>query len=338
VYTATGANDLAATIAAGAVATGNITVGMVVYAAAAGAGTEVVYTAQTNVDTTAAGFAITFTDNAAVGSNATTFAAAAPTTDGVAAGNTADLDAGTITIAGVETIELSSNDTTTSVVSAVDENTLTVVADTATTINVSGAADLDLTTTAANLAILNAAEMTGNLTYTDAGATAGTIVTGGAGNDVLTAVGSNDVLNGGAGDDTLTGDDLSQLTGGAGADTFVMNLSSNSNSYSTITDLQAGDVIEFTGGNVVFSSAAQTLGSTASFDAYTNATVVALDAGANDAGWFQFGGNTYIVQSDDDVSNTVNFENGEDAIIQITGLVDLSSASYNLSNGTLEIA
>jgi len=52
--------------------------------------------------------------------------------------------------------------------------------------------------------------------------------------------------------------------------------------------------------------------------------------------WFQFDGNTYIVEDVAD-SNTA-FQNGTDMIVKITGTVDLSTASYNATHNTLEIA
>lgn len=152
---------------------------------------------------------------------------------------------------------------------------------------------------------------------------------------------AGDTLIGGAGNDTLTGGDLATLTGGEGNDTFVINTPTNVNSYSTITDLLSGDVIDLdtaNGGTVEFTSAAVTLADTAVFQDYANAAVNALGNDTNDAAWFQFGGNTFIIKSGEDHSSTADFQNGSDAIIQITGQVDLSTASYNMTNGTLEIA
>lgn len=167
-----------------------------------------------------------------------------------------------------------------------------------------------------------------------------TTVTGGSDNDKLTASGSGDTLIGGAGNDTLTGADLTTLTGGAGNDIFVMNKPANVNSYSSITDLTAGDVIDLdvaNAGTVVFTKSAVVLAGTAVFQDYANAAVNALGTDANDAAWFQFAGNTYIVQSGNATAAN-DFLNGSDSIIQIVGRVDLSTASYNQTNGTLEIA
>jgi S-layer protein len=60
----------------------------------------------------------------------------------------------------------------------------------------------------------------------------------------------------------------------------------------------------------------------------------------DNAAWFQFGGNTYVVQSglDHVTTTTPDFVDGTDSIIKISGLVDLSTASYNQDVGTLEIA
>lgn len=168
-----------------------------------------------------------------------------------------------------------------------------------------------------------------NFTVTDASATAA----------------SGDSLYGNAGNDKLTGGDLTKLYGGDGADTFFMNTPTNVNSYSTIMDLTAGDIIDLDSGNagtVTFSSSAIVLASTAVFQDYANATAKSLKTDANDAAWFKYDddkdGNfdTYIIQSGDSIEN--DFQNGTDKIIKIVGEVDLSTASYNMSQGTIEIA
>ena len=48
-----------------------------------------------------------------------------------------------------------------------------------------------------------------------------------------------------------------------------------------------------------------------------------------------WGSNTYIVK---DITESATFEEGTDMIVKITGKVDLSTASYNATTGTLEIA
>jgi S-layer protein len=246
-------------------------------------------------------------------------------------------DIGTVTANGVETINVSALDTNPTGVST---NTLAVAADAATTVNVTGAGNLDLSLDPASTKVnlVDASTATGALTFDTLGDVA-TTVKGGSGDDVLTAVGDKaDVLIGGAGNDTLvTGTGLATLTGGAGNDLFVVGAASaNVNSYATITDFQAGDLLQISGIDS-FASAKVELGDTAVFQDYANAAINAL--GANDAGWFQFGGNTYVV-ADAAATPAVDgtaFANGEDQIVKLTGLVDLSNASFNVTDGTIAL-
>ncbi|MFA5270636.1 MAG: hypothetical protein WC400_03470, partial [Patescibacteria group bacterium] len=257
----------------------------------------------------------------------------------------ATVAAGTILANDVETFNITATDVYLDN-SGVDTNnavhTLLASGDKVTSIVVAGD-DLTLDTDSTVLTSVNASTMTGGITYTADGAVAGTTVTGGAGVDTLTASGNSDTLLGGAGNDILLGASLTTLTGGAGNDTFKMNAPTNVNSYSTITDLSSGDVIDLassttTTGNV-FVSSAIVLGDTAVFQDYANAAVNQLASDDDDFGWFQYAGNTYIVANDAQADATdANFENGVDSIIKISGLVDLSTASYNETNGTLEIA
>lgn len=262
--------------------------------------------------------------------------------------NSTPINFGTLTANKVETINITVNDVDNGVP---DNHLLTLAADSVTSITIGNANDLygtpaatdrtnlALTVTGATaLATVNASGMKGVFSYTAGQGV--TTVTGGSGNDVLAAAGSGDTLIGGAGNDRLIGADLTTLTGGADNDTFVMNKPANVNSYSSITDLTAGDVIDLdvaNAGTVVFTKSAVVLAPTAVFQDYANTAINALGADADNAAWFQFGGNTYIVQSGNATAGN-DFVNGSDSIIQIVGLVDLSTASYNQSIGTLEIA
>ena len=260
--------------------------------------------------------------------------------------NSTPVNYGTLTANKVEKINVTVDDVDNGVP---DSHTLTLAADSVTSITIGNANDLvgtatdrtnlDLIVTGATaLATVNASGMKGVFSYTAGQGV--TTVTGGSGNDVLAAAGSGDTLIGGAGNDRLIGADLTTLTGGAGNDTFVINQPANVNSYSSITDLTAGDVIDLdvaNAGTVVFTKSAVVLAPTAVFQDYANTAINALGTDANDAAWFQFGGNTYIVQSGNATAGN-DFVNGSDSIIQIVGLVDLSTASYNQSIGTLEIA
>lgn len=148
----------------------------------------------------------------------------------------------------------------------------------------------------------------------------------------VSTTGASDTLIGGAGNDTLTAGHLATLTGGAGDDTFNMNvLSTNVNSYATITDFSSGDVIDSAA--TAFDSSGISLASTAVFQDYANAAVNQTDAG--DLTWFQFGTDTFVI---DNNSNGASFDAAQDMIIRITGLVDLeNAASFNSAQGTLEL-
>lgn len=154
-------------------------------------------------------------------------------------------------------------------------------------------------------------------------------------NVTVTAVA--DKLFGGAGNDTLVNNaGLSELTGGEGNDLFVISTAGiNVNSYNTIMDFQAGDLLQMSGA-VAFKSAKVDLGGTAVFQDLANAAINAL--GANEAGWFTFDNNTYVVMDVATGGASVDgatFANGDDFIVKITGLVDLSNASFNATQGTI---
>ncbi|MHB8762684.1 MAG: beta strand repeat-containing protein [Coriobacteriia bacterium] len=248
--------------------------------------------------------------------------------------NASDLAFGTISAAGVETVNITATDTTpvntTTGAATISKATMTLSDAAAKSVVITGNSDLALTAAGASLTSVNASAFTGKLTFSSAVNSA--TITGGTGADTLTATGSSQTLIGGEGNDTLVAGTLATLTGGAGVDTFDMTAQlSNVNSYATITDIASGDVIETA--STVFKASAVTLASTAVFQDYANE---AIKTSANtDITWFQFGGNTYVVQND---SASTSFVNGTDDIIKITGLVDLSTASFNATNGTIEIA
>jgi S-layer protein len=242
------------------------------------------------------------------------------------------LTAGTVTAANVESVTIAANDTTADVVAGTNPHTLTLVATKATSLTVTGNAKLTLTNTGNTaLTSIDASAMTGALIVTTAGTVAET-VKGGSGADQLTALTGTvaDTLIGNDGKDTLTSNaGLTTLTGGAGADTFVVQTpSANVNMYTTITDASAGDTIKLaTTGVDTFAKTKLSLGDTAVFQDYANLAALSSTAVADHAAsWFQFGGNTYIVQ---DRSADTSFVNGTDIIVKLTGLVDLSNASLN---------
>ncbi|HZH28348.1 MAG TPA: calcium-binding protein, partial [Azospirillaceae bacterium] len=162
---------------------------------------------------------------------------------------------------------------------------------------------------------------------------------GDAGNDTLNGGDDADTLNGGIGDDTLTGgngDDVltggtgvDQLTGGAGADIFVVEAPPSGTQYDTVTDAAAGDQVELVDrGTETFN--ATMLTGFATFQNYLDAAA-AGDGSVNGAiSWFQFGGDTYVVQ---DLSNTAGFVDGTDIVVRLAGAVDLGTATLTGPSG-----
>jgi len=269
-------------------------------------------------------------------------------------------DVGTVTVADIETINLNIGNASKGFTNAnfndangvpvksadVSSTTLAVAGNTATkAITVEGAGNLTLTVAAnTKLATVDASKATGNLTLNLSTHNGDAItVTGGSGNDVLTASqGLNakaDVLIGGAGNDTLfAGSNGAKLTGGAGNDLFVLKAGNKeANTHSSILDFQAGDVLKLEQSGAAtaitsFTKLGATLGTNAVFSDYANAAISQADA--NQAVWFQFGSNAYVVI--DQATNSVAFDNGVDSIIELVG-VDLANASFNSTYGTVAL-
>lgn len=223
-----------------------------------------------------------------------------------------DYNANTITVADVETVNIEADDTD---AATANTTTLTVTADSATAVNVAGDAAVDLT-------------LTGSTKVETVDASANT-----AGVTVDLGVAEGITFTGSAEADTVTMGDLDSVTGGEGDDTFVVTAPSAGNKYSTIEDFNAEeDTIQFADqGTEVFNSDAINLASTAVFQDYLDAA--ASGDATNDAqiGWFQFGEDTYVVADYADggvgMSDTGTFNGGTDAVVKLTGLVDLSEAT-----------
>lgn len=244
---------------------------------------------------------------------------------------TTDLGFGEVKAAGVETINITATDTSTT--AAVNTATLKVTDAAAKSIVITGNSNLTLTLDATNTAVtsIDGSALTGKLVAaTVAGATAAATLTGGSAADQLTANHISDVLIGGAGNDTLiVNAGLVTLTGGAGADTFdVSTATSNSNSYATITDIAAGDFIKFNAAAVNFLASKVNLAATAVFQDYANEAIKLSTDGQ--VSWFQYQGDTYVVENAAAGSAT-QFTNGLDLIVKLTGAVDLSTASFSSS-------
>jgi S-layer protein len=171
------------------------------------------------------------------------------------------------------------------------------------------------------------------------GTTGNNIINFGNGTNTFTATTGNNTYTGGTGVDFVSVGAANGLQGvnnitlGAGNDSVTLRgIVTNGNSYSTITDAAAGDIITFltlssatSTTTSTFTTAKITLAPTAAFADYLNAaattTTTQNSAGLNNFAWFQFAGNTYIV---DDLSATGGFVNGTDTVVQLTGLVTVN--------------
>lgn len=159
------------------------------------------------------------------------------------------------------------------------------------------------------------------------GGTTGTGLVGNAGADTITGGTGTDTITGGTGADTLTG--------GTGVDTFIYSTIGDSNrlNLDTITDLAVGtggDTITLKDTGTEVGVAGGVLTATATNVSLAGTFLEALDiasAGDGTAGggngivtWFQYAGNTYLVE--DRSASTTN-DIATDVVIKITGLVDL---------------
>lgn len=158
------------------------------------------------------------------------------------------------------------------------------------------------------------------------------VVTTAGGADVIVTGSGNDTINAGDGDDNITsGTGLDVISGGAGNDRFNIVAPLSGNAYVTITDINAGDIISVADqGMETFASTKISLADMALFADYLNAAAASATAAANgNSTWFQFAGNTYLVQ---DNSNSATFDNGTDIVVRMTGIVDLSTATGGTTN------
>ncbi|WP_302556236.1 bluetail domain-containing putative surface protein [uncultured Desulfovibrio sp.] len=215
-----------------------------------------------------------------------------------------------LTVANVENINITADDT--DLVTGGTAATLTLAADKATSVTVSGDAKLTLNLDAVSTAIkdINASENTGGLTVDLSSTPKGVTVTGSSAADEIT-LGAQTVA-----------------TGGEGKDTFTVT-ATEMTKYATITDFGAGDTI-------TMGSAANKLGEaislqdTAQFADYVNEAVKGNST--NNVSWFTFGENTYLVL---DAHADATFNATSDMVVQLQGVFNLEGMTFDGDSMTL---
>lgn len=204
----------------------------------------------------------------------------------------------------VENINITADDTDLVTGSTAATHTLTLAADKATSVTVSGDAKLTLKLDVVSTAIkdINASENTGGLTV-DLGSTL---------KDVT--------VTGSSADDTITMGIGNTVTGGEGKDTFIATAATDATvSFSTIMNFEAGDKLQIAG--MTSLAKVDIESGTTNFDAVVTK---ALETATNtNAAWFVYDNNTYVVLEGTDNGT---FAVG-DYLVQLNGVVDLSNAT-----------
>ena len=223
------------------------------------------------------------------------------------------------------------------------DNTLQVTDNALQTLTISGSQALSLTFNGTNgtngadggaVNLIDGSAATGDLTINTTSVTAddklGLTVKTGSGDDTITLAGKATV-DAGAGDDTITSSAKGgTFAGGDGKDTFDVRLAKGSDNMVTITDFVAGtDKLTFVNqGDETFAKA--NVSSAQSLEAALDAAAAGNGSVNGALSWFQYGGNTYIVQ---DLSSQSDFQSG-DIVVKLVGEHDLSGmivADFNFA-------
>lgn len=222
--------------------------------------------------------------------------------------------AGKLTVADVETINITADDTDLGEDELPVDHSMELAATNATnaiTVNVSGDATLDLDlTSSANITKIDASGNTGGLTVS-LKSFADVTLTGSSADDTIT-MGIGNFITGGEGDDTFTA-------------TVVGATLKAAESFSTIMDFGVGDKLVISGMNYLADDKVAVTAEM-TFDEAVNKALGASTTGST-AAWFEYQGNTYVVLdvADADSGAPEAFAQN-DYIVKLNGIVDLSDA------------
>jgi S-layer protein len=226
--------------------------------------------------------------------------------------------------ANVETVNVNSTtgDTTATKIAA-DINTLTLSAVNATAVTLTGNVALDLTgSTLTAVTKVDASAATGGVKVDLSGAAAAVTYLGGSSVDTVKLSSQANIVTLGGGKDVV---DATAAT-------------STATVFSTIKDIAAGDTINFAAVTKDITGAAWTDGAklgaaiTSPFgDIFSLLNAATASDGSGHAlTWFQFGGDTYIVQ---DNGSAGTFAAGTDLLIKLTGIHDLTNSTLASAGG-----
>lgn len=293
-----------------------------------------------------------------VGGSADAYAITFAGVGGATAGAAVTYDAGTLAIANIENVTINSGSA-----SGFSSNNIDLTDAAARSLTITGSQALDVSfvgafgTAGANgLSKIDASAATGAITLNTAGAgiaDGGLTVTTGSGADTLTLASAATVSTGagndtvtlggastvdlGAGNDTVTvSNNASAITLGGGNDTVNVAASVSAANMITIADTaNAGDAFVFANqGTEVFTAAKVDVTAATTLTDALNAASTADGSTNGQIKWFQYAGNTYIVE---DVTAGATFA-ATDHVVKLTGLIDLSTASYVAGTNTLTLA
>lgn len=223
------------------------------------------------------------------------------------------VDANTLTVANVETINITADDTDLGEDDAPVQHSMTLTAAAATTVNISGDAELSLALTDSDkITKIDASGNTGGLTVDLTSIT----------NEANAFV----TLTGSSADDTITMGIGNVITGGEGKDAFTATAAGAApkaaESFSTIMDFGVGDKLVISGMNdLADDKVAVTAEMT--FDEAVNKALGASTDGT--AAWFEYQGNTYVVLDTANATGPEAFTQN-DYIVKLNGIIDLSDA------------
>jgi hypothetical protein len=257
--------------------------------------------------------------------------------------------AGTITTNGVESLTVTSAGTgfVTNTLAVTDSalQTLTITGDKGlalTFVGANGTAVTGATDTVNGVKLLDGSAATGalvvNTTNVTNVANAGLTVKTGSAKDTITLAQKASV-DAGAGDDTISSAlNGGAFTGGAGNDKFDVSLAvatgvtAATATFVTIADIAAGDAIKLLGGNVGTTMGAKTALTEGVTTLDLALAIPTLTDAVNEVSWFQYGTNTYVVAN----NAVAGFAPG-DLVVKLTGLIDLSTSTLDITSDYLTI-